>query len=83
MDNYERASGQWLNKDKIAVFFSKNIAQLARDCILSLVGVSASQCYDTYLGLPALVGRSRVREFQNLKDKVKWKVTDWKKKFLS
>jgi hypothetical protein len=51
--------------------------------MLRLVGVRASQRYDTYLGLPALVGKSRVREFQNLKDKVKRRVSDWKTKLLS
>ncbi|XP_059458257.1 uncharacterized protein LOC132187840 [Corylus avellana] len=43
----------------------------------------ASQRCDTYLGLPALVGKTRVREFQFLKDKVKRRVSDWKTKLLS
>jgi hypothetical protein len=51
--------------------------------ILSVVGVPASLRFDTYLGLPALVGKSRVREFQGLVDKVKRRVSNWKNKFLS
>ena len=41
------------------------------------------QRYDTYLGLPALVGRSRNWEFQNIKERVNKRVNDWKAKFLS
>jgi hypothetical protein len=51
--------------------------------MLCLVGVPASQRYDTYLGLPALVDKSRIREFQNLRDRVKRRVFDWKTKLLS
>jgi hypothetical protein len=51
--------------------------------MLSLVGVPVSQRYDTYLGLPALVGKSRIQEFMNLKERVKRKVSDWKMKLLS
>jgi hypothetical protein len=35
------------------------------------------------LGLSALVGRSRNREFQNIKERVSKRVNDWKAKFLS
>jgi hypothetical protein len=47
-----------------------------------LVGILTSTRYDHYLGLPALVGKSRIREFQNIVDWVKQKVHDWKNKFL-
>jgi hypothetical protein len=47
------------------------------------VGVSTSQRYDKYLGLQALVGSSRVREFQNLTDRVGNRVSNWKTNFLS
>jgi hypothetical protein len=50
---------------------------------LSILGVPNSQCFDTYLGLPALIGKSRTREFQNLVERVKRRVLDWKTKFLS
>jgi hypothetical protein len=34
------------------------------------------------LGLPALVGRSWIREFQSLKERVRRRLTDWKTKLL-
>ena len=83
LDEYEAISGQRLNKDKTAVFFSRNTSREARCNIQTLSGVPISQCYDTYLGLPDLVGRSRNWEFQNIKERVNKRVNDWKAKFLS
>jgi ribonuclease HI/exonuclease III len=83
LDLYGKASGQRLNKDKTSVFFSRNTTQEVKDLILSVVGIPASQRYDTYLGLPALVGRSRIGEFENLKERVRRRVTNWKTKLLS
>jgi hypothetical protein len=80
---YEQGSGQRLNKEKTSLFFSRNTDQGVREKIIKLAGVPESQRYDTYLGLPALVGKSRIREFQGIKDRVRKRVTDWKTKFLS
>jgi hypothetical protein len=80
---YEQGSGQRLNKEKTSLFFSRNTDQRVREKIIKLAGVPESQRYDTYLGLPALVGKSRIREFQGIKDRVRKRVTDWKTKFLS
>ena len=65
------------------MFFSRNTTQTVREGMLSLVGVPASQRYDTYLGLPALVGKSHIQEFQNVKERVKRRVSNWKMKLLS
>ena len=65
------------------MFFSRNTTQEVKDLILSVVRVPTSQRYDMYLGLPALVGRSRIREFENIKERVRRMVTDWKTKLLS
>jgi hypothetical protein len=83
LECYDRASGQLLNKEKTSLFFSRNTSQEARECIQRLSGVPSTQRYDKYLGLPTLVGKSRVREFQNIKDRVWKRLHDWKIKFLS
>ena len=54
-----------------------------RDSIISMAGVQSTRSRDKYLGLPALVGRSRVRAFQNLKERIWSRVNGWKEKFLS
>jgi hypothetical protein len=82
MDVYEKVSGQRLNKEMTSVFFSRNTSAACRLELLNLVGIPASTRYDHYLGLLALVGKSRIREFQNIVDWVKQKVHDWKNKFL-
>jgi hypothetical protein len=80
---YEVASGQQLNKEKTGIFFSRNTPLEIRQKITEAAGIPLSQRYDTYLGLPALVGRSRMAVFQGIKDKVWRRLQDWKLNFLS
>jgi hypothetical protein len=80
---YEAASGQRLNNDKTSIFFSGNTPQEERKKILEVAGIPSSQRYDTYLGLPALVGKSRKTAFKAITERVWKKLQDWKIKFLS
>jgi hypothetical protein len=80
---YERASGQKLNTSKTAIFFNRNTPIAEREAILAIAGVPMSQRFETYLGLPALVGRSRTKEFKAIIDRVEKRLKDWKIKFLS
>jgi len=70
LEYYKKASGQQLNKEKTSIFFSRNTSQEARDCIFRLSGVPSTHQFDKYLGLPALVGKSRLWEFTCIKDRV-------------
>jgi hypothetical protein len=45
----------------------KNTKEEARSFILSLVGVPSIARYEKYLGFPALIGRSKVGAFFELK----------------
>ena len=67
---YEGASGQKLNKEKTSIFFSRNTTIEVQNEILEVVGIQATQRYDKYLGLLALVGKSRNKAFQEIKDRV-------------
>jgi hypothetical protein len=80
---YEEASGQKLNKEKTAIFFSRNTHADTKAHIASVVGVDPSQQYEKYLGLPALVGKSRVSTFTDIKGKIWDRINGWKEKFLS
>ncbi|XP_059451037.1 uncharacterized protein LOC132181823 [Corylus avellana] len=83
LECYENVSRQRLNRDKTVVFFSRNTSADAQALILNLTGVPSSQQYDHYLGLPALVGKSHVREFQHITDRARKRILDWKVKFPS
>jgi hypothetical protein len=83
LDTYERASGQKLNKSKTSVFFSRNTHAETKAYILSLAGVSSTRSYEKYLGLPALIGRSKVSAFSDIKGRIWDRICGWKEKFLS
>jgi hypothetical protein len=50
---------------------------------VEVAGIPVNQRYDTYLGLPAMVGRSRIAAFKSIKDRVWKRLQDWKLQFLS
>ena len=83
LEIYKKASGQKLNKEKTSLFFSRNTKKEDRRNILQVAGVGSTQWYEKYLGLPALIGRSRTKSFEGLKGKIWEKMHGWKEKFLS
>ena len=66
------ASGQKMNTNKTGIFFSCNTTIDEKKHIQELAGIPIDQCYDTYLGLLALVGQSRTKAFKHIKEKVKF-----------
>jgi len=82
LGRYEVASGQQLNLNKTSIFFSQNTSEESKLEITTLSGLQATQMYDTYLGLPVLVGKSRFQAFQVIKDRVWKRLNNWKLKFL-
>jgi hypothetical protein len=70
-----------LNNDKAFMFFSCNIDRETKAHIMSVIGVSVSQCYEKYLGFPALVGCSKVSTFIGIKGKYGKESTDGRKIF--
>ncbi|XP_040987705.1 uncharacterized protein LOC121235427 [Juglans microcarpa x Juglans regia] len=77
------ASGQFLNKDKTAVFFSSNTKEVDKRLILEEGGAVLRGNYENYLGLPVVVGRSKYNAFRGIKEKVWRKINNWKNSFLS
>jgi predicted ATP-grasp superfamily ATP-dependent carboligase len=69
--------------DKTAIFFSNQTKREAREYILAQAGVQATMSYETYLGLPAFVGKSNTRTFRGLKERIWGRMNGWKEKFLS
>jgi hypothetical protein len=83
LNKYESASGQRLNTAKTAIYFSRNTPHETRQKILDVARIPSSQRYDTYLGLPALVGKSHTKEFKSIIDRIWKRLQDWKLKLLS
>jgi hypothetical protein len=80
---YKESSGQKMNRDKTAIFFSRNTAENKREEIKSSWGAQVLSQYEKYLGLPALVDRSKEQAFKGLKDQITRKIQGWNERFLS
>ena len=50
-----------LNTSKTAIFFSRNTPLELKDEVIEVAAILSTQRYDTYLGLPALVGKSHTK----------------------
>lgn len=83
LHSYEAASGQSVNLDKTGLFFSPNTASRDKDYILSQFNVLEAKNMERYLGLPAIVGRSKKKAFTYLVKRVEKVITGWKNKMLS
>jgi hypothetical protein len=80
---HEGASRQKMNTSKTSIFFSKNTTMGDREQILKLAEMPATQRYDTYLGLSAVAGKSRMTVFRSIIERIWKQLQDRKLNFLS
>ena len=80
---YATSSGQCINFEKSSVYFSSNTQGVQREVIKNELGVKEVDRFESYLGLPTLVGRAKYRTFSFLNDRVWKKIQWWKGKLLS
>lgn len=78
-----RVSGKRLNRDKMALFFSKSTPVDQQSQIMAELGVPKLKQYEEYLGLPAMVGRNKKACFGKIKQKVWKRLQGWEGKLLS
>ena len=66
---YESVSGQQINRRKTSLFFSKSTTEEKKKKteIKEALGVLEILHYDTYLGLPSLIGRHKKASFDYIK----------------
>ena len=83
MEIYEKDSGQKLNTEKTTLFFSKNVSNCSKLFIKNLLGVPEIREFESYLGLPAMVGKNKRASLNYIKDRVWSKLQGWKEKLLS
>ncbi|XP_042958059.1 uncharacterized protein LOC122293578 [Carya illinoinensis] len=80
---YENWTGQVLNTEKSAIYFSKKISTYRKNSLLHLSGFLEGSFPFKYLGVPIVVGKLRAFDFGELLEKVKKKIVGWKMKLLS
>lgn len=68
---YSYALGQLLDVQKSFIFFRKNIVYDVRRSILDVMGIPNMGRVDKYLGLLALVGRTHIKAFIFVYERVK------------
>ena len=83
MQLYVEASGQYINFEKSSAYFSSNTSERQRQWIKQAFGVREVDRFNSYLGLPTLVGRAKYQTFAYLKERVWKKLQEWKGKMLS
>ena len=72
LQTYAASLGQCINFEKFSVYFSSNTGGEQRERIKIVLGIKEVDRFESYLGLPILVGRSKYQTFAYLKDRV-WK----------
>lgn len=80
---YEMESGQKLNKEKTALFFSRNTPREVQEAVKEVFWAQIIHQHERYLGLPSLVGQGKRSVFNHIKDQVERKIAGWKGKLLS
>ncbi len=80
---YERASGQQINQDKTTIFFSASTSLVVQKDIQEALHLPVIKQYETYLGLPSLVGRSKSTSFIQLKERLWRKVQGQKERLFT
>ncbi|XP_059650177.1 uncharacterized protein LOC132295933 [Cornus florida] len=81
--DYERASRQQVNFSKSSIFFSKNAPGSVRRFLNRYLGLQMQSLHSRYLGVPAILGRSKQNVFQFLLTKIQDRLSFWKAKSLS
>lgn len=83
LDTYAAVSGQVINYDKSSVAFSKGTATGKKNRVVQILGVQEVEKHAKYLGMPAVVGRSKKEIFSHLRDRIWKKMNGWGERFLS
>ncbi|CAN0907250.1 hypothetical protein LINGRAHAP2_LOCUS24701 [Linum grandiflorum] len=82
-DLYQRVSGQKINFNKSAIYFSHNAPLPLQDFYGRILGVKSIGSQDKYMGIPSLVPRSKKDMFRDLEDKLRERLSGWKNACLS
>ena len=68
---------------KTYIFFSKNTRAEVKHDIQSMLGARIMEGCKRYLGLPMAGGKSKVKTFKDLREKITNRFLGWKEKYVS
>lgn len=77
LETYNRGSGQMVNREKSAIFFSKNCSSDAKKEVQQCLDIRNVALAEKYLGLPTSVGRATKEVFEYMPAKVKGLIGSW------
>lgn len=77
LDIYSRGSGQQINRDKSAVFFSRNCSDEMKNEVRQVLQIDKEALAEKYLGLPTAVGRSTREAFEFMLARIKGLIGTW------
>ncbi|CAH9109352.1 unnamed protein product [Cuscuta europaea] len=83
LHDYEMASGQMINLNKSRIFFSPNVPNEHQVGLIEMLGVGLAGEEERYLGLPAMVGRSKRKILDYLRQRIVNRIQSWNNQFLS
>ncbi|XP_025639078.1 uncharacterized protein [Arachis hypogaea] len=83
LEIYEGFSGQKVNLNRSAIFFSHNTPQNTRLAVAQTLNIEHIGAQDKYLGLLSIVQKSKKATFGAIKDKVQKRIMGWKRSLLS
>lgn len=77
LDVYSRGSGQLVNRDKSAVFFSKKCNESMKEEVRLTLTIEKEALAEKYLGLPTAVGRSTSEAFEFMPSRIWNLIGNW------
>ncbi|XP_070664898.1 uncharacterized protein [Malus domestica] len=83
IDRYCAASGHKVNLQKSSIYFGANVPKGVAANLGGILGVSVVDNPGTYLGVPAIWGRSKKRGLAYVKGRILGKLQGWKQSALS
>jgi hypothetical protein len=83
LHNYHRGSGQLVNKQKSAIFFSDNCQTEDRTAVHDSLGIETEALGEKYLGLPTSAGKVSDGVFEYIPGRIRQFIAGWGGNLLS
>lgn len=75
-------SGQAISYHKSSITFSKNTKETIKQDINNLFNMNQVEDYEKYIGLLSIIGRNKVKVFNYIENKIRYRIRGWSKRFL-